>query len=134
MALMVIDSSAILAILLDEPERAAFDHAIAMDPLRLISAVSRVEAGMVIESRKGAAGRSLLDTFLRMAGADIVAVTSDQAELALEAFRRFGRGRHRAALNIGDCFAYAAARATGQRLLFKGDDFVHTDVPSAVPF
>jgi ribonuclease VapC len=134
MALMVIDSSAILAILLDEPERAAFDHAIAMDPLRLISAMSRVEAGMVIDSRKGAAGRNLLDTFLRMAGAEIVAVTSDQAELALEAFRRFGRGRHRAALNIGDCFAYAAARATGQRLLFKGDDFVHTDVPSAMPF
>jgi ribonuclease VapC len=130
---MVIDSSAILAILLDEPERAAFDRAIAMDPLRLISAVSRVEAGMVIESRKGEAGRSLLDAFLRLAGADIVAVTAEQAELALEAFRRFGRGHHRAALNIGDCFAYAAARATGQSLLFKGNDFIHTDVPSTVP-
>jgi len=132
-ALMVIDSSAILAILLDEPERAAFDRAIEIDPIRLISAVGRVESGMVIEARKGAAGRTLLDRFLRLVATEVVSVTPEQAELALEAFRRFGKGRHRAGLNIGDCFAYAAAKATGEKLLFKGNDFTHTDTLSVLP-
>jgi ribonuclease VapC len=132
-ALMVIDTSAIIAILLDDPERAAFDRQIELDPIRLISAVGRVEAGMVIEARKGEAGRRLLDRFLRLIATDIVAVTPEQAEMALEACRRFGKGRHRAGLNIGDCFAYAAAKATGEKLLFKGDDFTHTDIPSALP-
>jgi ribonuclease VapC len=130
---MVIDTSAIIAILLDEPERAAFDRHIEADPVRLVSAVGRVEAGMVIETRKGVAGRSRLDRFLQLIATDIVAVTPEQAEMALEAFRRFGKGRHRAGLNIGDCFAYAAAKATGEKLLFKGDDFTQTDILPALP-
>ena len=125
---MVIDSSAIIAVLLDEPERAEFDRHIEADPVRLVSAVGRVEAGIVIEARKGDAGRRLLGRFLSLVAPSILAVTPDQAELALEAFRRFGKGRHPAGLNIGDCFAYAAAKATGERLLFKGRDFAHTDV------
>jgi ribonuclease VapC len=130
-ALMVIDSSAIIAILLDEPERAQFAQLIEADALRLISAVGRVEAGMVIEARKGEQGRALLDRFLRLTGAEILSVTAEQAETALQAFRHYGRGRHAAALNIGDCFAYAAAKATGEKLLFKGGDFAQTDVASA---
>jgi ribonuclease VapC len=132
-ALMVIDSSAIIAILLNEPERLAFDRQIEADAIRLISAVSRVEAGIVIETRKGEAGQRLLDRFLLLVATDVVAVTPEQAELALAAFRRFGKGRHRAGLNIGDCFTYAAAKATGERLLFKGNDFTHTDIPSVLP-
>lgn len=125
---MVIDSSAVIAVLLDEPERLDFDRRIEADPIHLISAVGRVEAGMVIEARKGEAGRQMLDRFLRLIAADIVAVTSQQAELAMEAFRQFGKGRHRAGLNIGDCFAYAASKATGEPLLFKGNDFAQTDI------
>jgi ribonuclease VapC len=129
---MLIDTSAIIAILLDEPERAAFDRHIEADPVRLVSAVGRVEAGIVIETRKGVAGQRRLDRFLHLIATDIVAVTPEQAEIALEAFRRFGKGRHRAGLNIGDCFAYAAAKATGERLLFKGDDFTRTDILPAL--
>jgi ribonuclease VapC len=125
---MVIDSSAIIAILLDQKERAEFDRQIETDRVHLTSAVGRAEADMVIGARMGEAGRQMLDRFLRLIAADIVAVTPQQAELAMEAFRRFGKGRHRAGLNIGDCFAYAAAAATGEPLLFKGDDFAHTDV------
>jgi ribonuclease VapC len=131
-ALMVIDTSAIIAILLDEPERAAFDRHIEADPVRLVSAVGRVEAGIVIETRKGVAGRRRLERFLHLIASDIVTVTPEQAEIALEAFRLFGKGRHRAGLNIGDCFAYAAAKATGERLLFKGDDFTQTDILPAL--
>jgi ribonuclease VapC len=132
MAPMVIDTSAIMAILLDEPERAAFDRHIEVDPVRLVSAVGRVEAGMVIETRKGVAGRRLLERFLHLTGTEIVAVTPEQAEMAQQAFRRFGKGRHHAGLNIGDCFAYAAAKATGERLLFKGDSFTLTDILPAL--
>jgi ribonuclease VapC len=128
---MVIDSSAILAILLDEPERAQFARLIEDDALRIISAVGRVEGGMVIEARKGEQGRVLLDRSLRLIGAQILSVTTEQAETALQAFRQYGRGRHAASLNIGDCFAYAAAMATGEKLLFKGGDFAQTDIPPA---
>jgi ribonuclease VapC len=125
---MVIDTSAIVAILFDEPERAHFTRLIDADEIRLVSAVGRVEAAFVIEGRKREAGRERLDRFSRLTGAEIAAVTSEHAEIAIEAFRRFGKGRHPAALNIGDCFAYALAKATGEPLLFKGDDFSHTDI------
>jgi ribonuclease VapC len=128
---MVIDTSAVVAILEDEPERARFVRLIAADEVRLLSAVSRVECTCVIEGRKRAAGRADLDLFLREAAIEIAPVTADQAEIACEGFRRFGRGRHPAGLNIGDTFAYALARATGEPLLFKGDDFARTDVASA---
>ena len=100
---MVIDSSAIIAILRDEPERAVFSRQIEADPVRMIFAVRRVEAGMVIEARKSDAGRRLLDRFLRLTATEIVAVRPAQADAALDAFRRLGKRRHRAALNIGDC-------------------------------
>lgn len=129
---MVVDTSALVAILLGEPEAARFAAALAAAPVRLLSAVTRVELSFVIEGRKGDAGRTDLDLLLRDGGFDIVSVTSQQASIAIDAFRRFGRGRHKAALNIGDCFAYALAIATDHALLFKGDDFVHTDIRPAL--
>ncbi len=129
---MVIDTSVIVAILFDEPERDQFSRLIDDAASRLVSAVSRVEASFVIEGRKREVGRERLDRFFRLTGADIVSVTPEQAEIAVEAFRRFGKGRHPAALNIGDCFAYALAKATGEKLLFKGADFARTDIVAAV--
>ena len=128
---MVIDTSAIVAILENEPERANFVRSIAADEVRLLSAVSRVECTCVIEGRKRAAGRADLELLLREAAIEVAPVTADQAENACEVFRRFGRGRHPAGLNIGDTFAYALARATGEPLLFKGDDFARTDIARA---
>jgi ribonuclease VapC len=90
--------------------------------------VGRVEAVCVIEGRKHEAGRERLDRFFRLTGAEIVGVTPELPEVAVEAFRRFGRGRHPARLNIGDCFAYALAKTTGEPLLFKGADFGRTDI------
>jgi ribonuclease VapC len=127
-ALMVIDTSAVIACLLDEPERVSFVECIEADPVRLISMVGFVEASLVILSRRGAEGLADLAAFLDRAEIDRVAVDARQADEAVEAFRRFGRGRHPAALNIGDCFAYALARTTGEPLLFKGGDFAQTDV------
>jgi ribonuclease VapC len=130
---MVIDSSAIIAVLFQEPEAAAFEACLVAARTRQISAVSRVELSFVIEGRKGQAGRRDLDELLLSLDPVIVAVTSRQADLAIEAFRRFGKGRHKAGLNIGDCFSYALARESNQTLLFKGDDFSHTDIKSALP-
>ena len=128
---MVIDTSAIVAILENAPERARFVRLIAADEVRLLSAVSRVECTCVIAGRKRDAGRADLELFLREAAIEIAPVTADQAAIACEVLRRFGRGRHPAGLNIGDTFAYALARVTGEPLLFKGDDFARTDIQSA---
>jgi ribonuclease VapC len=128
---MVVDTSAIVAILFDEPERSHFNRRLSQSPTKLLSPVNRVELTCVVEGRKGAAGRSDLERLLADAEIDIVAIDSTHADLACEAFRRFGKGRHPAALNIGDCFAYALARATGEPLLYKGDDFARTDIASA---
>jgi ribonuclease VapC len=130
---VVVDTSALVAILLGTPDAERFARALADAPVRLLSAVSRVELSFVIEGRKGETGRPDVELLLRDGGFDIVSVTPQQAEIAVDAFRRFGRGRHRARLNIGDCFAYALATATGQTLLFKGDDFIHTDIRPALP-
>ena len=130
---MVIDTSAIIAILFDEPDQRRYGEAIEAATVRLISAVTRVELAFVIEGRKREAGRERLDRFFQLTGAEIVAVTPQQAEIAVDAFRRFGQGRHRASLNIGDCFSYALAAATDHALLFKGDDFGRTDIRPALP-
>ena len=130
---MVVDTSALVAILLGEPDAERYAHALSAAPVRLISAVTRVELSFVIEGRKGETGRADLDLLLRDGGFDIVSVTPPQATIAIEAFRRYGRGRHRAGLNIGDCFSYALAVATDHPLLFKGDDFTHTDLQPALP-
>lgn len=128
---MVIDTSALMAILLDEPERREFNEKIEADPKRLLSAASFVETALVIEARLGEAGGRELDLLLYRAGVEVVPVDADQAEIARRAFRQYGRGRHPAGLNFGDCFAYALVKATGEPLLFKGDDFGRTDVVPA---
>lgn len=128
---MVVDTSAIVAILFDESERYAFNRLIERASLRRMSAVTRVECTCVIEGRKHRSGRIGLETLLSDAAFEIIPVTVEQVELACEAFRRFGKGRHPAALNIGDCFAYALAKVTGEPLLFKGEDFSRTDLTPA---
>ncbi|MDN5872172.1 MAG: type II toxin-antitoxin system VapC family toxin [Nitrococcus sp.] len=125
---MVIDTSALVAILGMERESARLADAIESDLTRLLSAASVVEAGLVIESRYGAAGGRELDVLIAKAGVSIEAVTAEQADVAREAWRRFGKGRHTAGLNFGDCFSYALARISGEPLLFKGNDFACTDV------
>jgi ribonuclease VapC len=125
---MVIDTSAIVAILLGEPEAAEFAAVIEQDSSRLLSAASLLEASMVIETRKGEEGARDLDLFIYRAGIRIVAVDAEQAEVARLAWRRYGKGRHPASLNYGDCFAYALAKTSGAQLLFKGEDFSGTDL------
>ncbi len=95
--------------------------------------MTRVALSFVVEGRKGQPGRLDLERLLRAVGFDIVGVTRERAMLAIEAFRRFGKGRHRAGLKIGDCFAYALAAATGEPLLSKGNDFSHTDLQPVLP-
>ena len=126
---MVVDTSALLAILQDEPEREACAEAIASAPSPCTSAATLVEASMVMESRYGAVGIQDLDLLIETAGIEIVPVDRQQANVARRAFRDFGRGRHPAGLNYGDCFAYALAHVRGERLLAKGDDFTKTDLP-----
>jgi ribonuclease VapC len=126
---MVLDTSALIAILCDEPEAPAIESAIELDPVRLLSAASLVEASIVIEARYGSAGGRELDLLINKARMEVVSVDAEQAELAREAYRRYGRGRHAAALNFGDCFAYALASFRGEPLLFKGEDFSKTDLP-----
>ena len=127
----MIDSSALMAILHDEPERAAFVRKLARDPVCLLSAANWLEVAILIDDRYGEAGARDLKLLLVEAAVEIVPVTAAQAELALTAYRRFGRGNHPAKLNYGDCFAYALAQETGEPLLFKGDDFGQTDIAAA---
>ncbi len=129
---MVIDTSALVAILLNEPEAPRFRDAVEQSARRLISAVTQVELACVIEGRAGAAGRLAVERLLAAMDAEIVAATPAQAEVAITAFRRYGRGQHRARLNLGDCFSYALAKSSSMALLFKGDDFIHTDVAAAI--
>ena len=125
---MVIDSSAILALLFNEPEADDIEVAIDEDPTRLMSVASGLEAAIVVEARLGAAGGREFDLLLHKARIELVAVTNEQMEVGRTAWRRFGRGRHAANLNFGDCFSYALAAVSGEPLLFKGDDFSKTDV------
>jgi ribonuclease VapC len=130
---MVIDTSALLAILQDEPERRAFNEAIEAADSRSLSVASLVEASIVIEVRFGAEGVGHLDRFLDRAGVALVAVDVEQGKLARQAFSRFGKGRHPAGLNFGDCFSYALARVLGEPLLYKGEDLTQTDVSAYPP-
>ncbi len=129
---MVIDTSAVIAILQDEPERRAFNEAIEAAERRIMSVVSFVEASMVIETRQGADGVRALDLFIAKAGIELAPVDKDQAHAARVAFRDYGKRRHPAGLNFGDCFPYALARTMGEPLLFKGSDFSMTDISVAV--
>jgi ribonuclease VapC len=125
---MVIDTSAVIACLFGESERASIVSAIGTDSVRLISVVGVVEASLVILGRKRAGGLADLQVFLDDGEIERVPVDGRQAEAAIEAFRQFGKGRHPARLNIGDCFAYALAKTTGEPLLYKGRDFAQTDI------
>jgi ribonuclease VapC len=127
---MVLDTSAIIAILTGEPVADRLVGAIEADRTRLVSSATVVEASLVLLGRYGEAGDVQLDRLLRTIGAEVVPVGEEQVMLARDAALRFGRGRHPAALNFGDCFSYALAVARGESLLFVGDDFAMTDVGS----
>ena len=128
---MTLDTSAVLAILQDEAERIEFVSLIEKDPRRIISAVCVLEAAMVLEGRFGDDAGSDLDLFLQRSSIETVAFDEEQLLMARTAFRRFGKGRHPAGLNFGDCASYALARWSGEPLLFKGTDFSATDVAPA---
>ncbi len=128
---MVIDSSALLAVLLQEPAAQRISNAIEAADVRLISAVNALEAAMVIEARNGMAGARDLDRLLLDIRVEIVPATAEHFDLARSAWRRYGKGRHPARLNICDCLAYAVSKATGEPLLFVGGDFAKTDVAVA---
>jgi ribonuclease VapC len=125
---MVIDTSAILAILLGKAEAEIIAELISKDTRRLISAGTALELMIVIEALKGEAGGRELDLLLHRAKIDIVPFDSEQAEIARGAWRRYGKGNHAAGLNFGDCFAYALAKISSEPLLFKGNDFSQADV------
>jgi len=125
---MVLDTSALVALLLDEPEAEEFRAAVEEDTTRLVSAATLLETALVIEARKGEPGGRELDALIHKAEIVVVAVDAEHVSEARRAYRRFGKGRHAAALNFGDVFAYALARTSGERLLFKGDDFAKTDI------
>ena len=125
---MVLDTSALLALLLDEPEAEGFRAAVEEDTTRLVSAATLLETALVIEARKGEPGGRELDALIHKAEIVVVAADAEQVSEARRAYRRFGKGRHAAGLNFGDLFAYALARTSGEPLLFKGEDFAKTDV------
>lgn len=125
---MVIDSSAIVAIFLNEPECPFFQRQIHDAQVVMISAVSLVESGMVLEARLGSAVVRDFERYFEDIGIKVIAVDRDHARRALTAWRKYGKDRHPAALNLGDCFSYALARSTGEPLLAKGTDFAKTDL------
>ena len=130
---MIVDSSAVVAILLREPDARRYARAIqTMSPCR-ISVANVLEASIVVESRGGAEVGYALDILLEQGDIEPVPVTTEQLAAARRAWRRFGKGNHPAGLNFGDCFAYALAETTGEPLLFKGADFAQTDVAPALP-
>lgn len=129
---MIVDSSAIVAILLDEPDGARLAAAIASAPRAAMSAATYVECAVVADRRTGPAGRERFDRVLDLLGIELAPLTAPQARIAREAYRRFGRGSgHPAKLNLGDAFSYALAAESGQPLLFVGDDFTQTDLIAA---
>ena len=130
---MIIDSSALLAVLYREPDAERYETAIASTPNGRMSVANVLESSIVVESRGDAAAGHELEAFLEYAGIELTPVTVEHLSSAQRAWRRFGKGNHAAALNFGDCFAYALAEVTGEPLLFKGSDFARTDVAAALP-
>lgn len=125
---MILDTSALLAILFQEEDAEWFVDALVAAPTRRMSAANFLEAAINIDARGDAEASRQLDHFLRQAEIEIAAVTFEQAQVARQTYQDFGKGRHKAGLNFGDCFAYALARTTGEPLLFKGNDFANTDI------
>jgi ribonuclease VapC len=129
---MIVDTSAVIAILFSEPDAHVYAKAIAEAERRRMSAATFVEAAVVVEAQTKSAGARQLDAFMRRAGLIIEPVTEEQAYAARQAYVDFGKGRHSAGLNYGDCFSYALAKVTGETLLYKGNDFRKTDIASAI--
>lgn len=125
---MVVDSSAIVAVLFGEPEADRYIDALASPERKYMSAVNKLETAIVAESRKGEIGGKALSRLLAAAEVEVIAFDSGQAEIALDVWRRYGKGRHPAGLNMGDCAAYALAAVLNENLLFKGNDFSETDI------
>lgn len=128
---MVIDTSAIVAIAFNEPEAETQEQKVVDAARRFISAATVLELAIVIEARLGEAGAAELDLWLYKAGVEIVAVDAEQIAVARRAWRTYGKGRHPAGLNYGDCFSYALAKTRSEPLLYKGDDFSRTDIEAA---
>jgi ribonuclease VapC len=128
---MILDTSAMVAILYREPEAYEFAQLIHDADLCRMSVATYLELSMVIENQLGPEGMRQAEAFLRRAGVVIEPVTLDHGDLARQAFLDFGKGRHKASLNYGDCFSYALAKATDEPLLFKGNDFSQTDIKAA---
>ncbi|MBB4682942.1 type II toxin-antitoxin system VapC family toxin [Amycolatopsis jiangsuensis] len=126
---MIIDTSAIIAIINREPESMALERALAADPAPKIGAPTRTEAGIVMLAKFGMRGRSLYERFLQEWSVLTIPFEPKHADIAVEAFQRFGKGRHAARLNLGDCHSYATAKIAGEPLLYIGDDFPQTDLP-----
>lgn len=129
---MIIDTSAILAILFAEDDAARYADAIAAAPLRLMSAANYLEAGIIVDNQTNATAGRQLDALITKASIQVEPVTREQADLARQAYLDFGKGNHPARLNFGDCFAYALAKSRSLPLLFKGEDFSRTDVMAAL--
>lgn len=130
---MVIDSSALVAILLKEPERDALLGAVQVAETRLVSTVTALEAGMVLESRLGPRAGAALDLLLHDTKVEMAPFDQEQSDVARRAWRRFGKGNHPAALNFGDCCVYALAKISGEPILCTGSDFCQTDIPTVTP-
>ena len=130
---MVVDTSALIAILLNEADAEILSATLAAFSPRIISTVSALEASIVMENKKGEAGLALLDELLSAAQFEVIAFDDAQLRIAREAYRRYGKGRHPAGLNFGDCCSYALTRARNDTLLFKGNDFAQTDIAPTPP-
>ena len=131
---MIIDTSALIAILRAEPDASEMAQAIEMAQVRRISAANWVETAVVIDASRDPVASRRFDELVQIAELQVEPVTHDQAQIARDAYRDFGKGSgHKAALNFGDCFAYALAKSAGESLLFKGNDFGHTDITPALP-
>ncbi len=125
---MVVDTSALLAVIFEETEAGVFAGILATSENTLCSAVSLLEAGIVIEARKGREAGKDFQAFLDLAKIKVVEFSGEQAAIAVQAWRKYGKGNHKAALNMGDCCVYALCKVSRQALLFKGNDFALTDV------
>ncbi len=130
---MVVDSSAVIAVLFGEDDGPLYTDALSAGERKFMSAFSLLESAVVVEARKGEKGAQAFSALMANAEIEVLPFDAGQAEIALAAWRRYGRGRHRAALNIGDCASYALAATLNQRLLYKGDGFPHTDAAGYLP-
>jgi ribonuclease VapC len=129
---LIVDTSALLAVLLDEPQAGRILEAIVDAPSPRMSAANWLEVAMIVEEKGGRRASLRLDEFIRTAGIGIAPVTVEQAQAARNAWRYFGRHKHSARLDFGDCFAYALAKTSGEKLLFSGEGFSRTDIESAI--